>query len=279
MFNTTSILDCINSNDSENLENLENSHKIIYNNIYYPSLWTFDIDDLLCKRMIYDLLKKTYYSANIVEFVRNIGKLVNYNDDYGLIYASWRNNSNIMEVTSLNTILNKYIYRTDINEYGQCFTFAAVLCGILRHLNIPSRTVTCMNAMHDGDQDGNIKLTQQDVFQKFAQSPQTNNDDFIWNFHIWTECFLNGEWYSIDSSPVYKNIDGECIIGPSRVKYIKEKNYSNNNENYDTQIFANTVGNNSNNDNLNKYIKLYTYQKNDKIIDLTNTYKSDKIFL
>lgn len=270
MFNPKSKLDCINSNDSKNLGNL---HKIIYNNINNTTLLTFDIDDLLCKRMIYDLLKKTYYTTNIVEFVRNVAKIVNYDDDYGIIFANWKNNSNIIKDTSLKTILNKYIYRTDINEYGQCFTFAAVLCGILRHFNIPSRTVTCMNAFHDGDQDGNIKQTQQDVFVKFAQSPQTNKDDFLWNFHVWTECFLNGEWYSIDSSPVYTNIVGECVIGPSKVKYIKENIYLNDDYNYDTIIFGNTVGNNSNNYNLNKYIKLYTCQNN-KIIDLTNTYKS-----
>jgi transglutaminase-like putative cysteine protease len=33
----------------------------------------------------------------------------------------------------------------------------------------------------------------------------------MWNFHVWVECFINGNWYCIDSSPVYRNNKNEEV--------------------------------------------------------------------
>ena len=276
IFNPYSNKDAIKYYDKIN-NYLLSTHKIIHGNPEAPELWTFDVNNLLCKRVIYDLLKKASYASNIVEYVREIGKLINYNGNYGLICANWKKGAKIIKDKSLSNILYNYINRKIINEYGQCFIFSAVLCGIFRHLNIPSRTVTCLNALHDGDQDGNI-TNKFGSFKNFVEQPQTCKEDFVWNYHIWTECFIEEEWYCIDSSPIYKNENGDCVIGPAKVNSIKfGTNLNDNNNNFDVKLFSNTVGNGTNNVNLNKKIKILTYN-NDVIIDLTNNYKIDKSY-
>ena len=272
VFNTTSSNDYINAKDIDLKELLSNEHNIILNSLNSLVKWNFNINNKLCMRIIFDILECIPHTNNISKFVREIGKIVNYNDDYGIICGNWNSNINLIQNKSLYEVLQIYSNKSDKPIYGQCFTFAAVLCGILRHLNIPSRCVTCFNAIHNGDLDGNIEILQ-GPFDRFCKNPSNNKDDFIWNFHVWTECFINGSWYAIDSSPVYTNELNECIIGPAKIFNIKNNLYLDIN-NYDTKVFSATVANidNIDNKNNNNNINIYTCDNN-KNINITKNYK------
>ena len=271
VYNTSINKDYINAKDIDLKELLSNEHKIILGSLNNIVKWNFNLDNKLCMRIIFDLLECIPYTNNIYKFVREIGKLVNYNDDYGIICGNWNSNISLIENKSLYDILQIYSNKFDDKPlFGQCFTFAAVLCGILRHINIPSRCVTCFNAIHNGDLDGNIEELQ-GGFQRFCNNPATNKDDFVWNFHVWVECFINGSWYAIDSSPVYTNDINECIIGPAKLFNIKNNLYNDDNC-YDSKVFSATVDNINKNNNKNKNISIYTNYKN-KIIDITKNYK------
>jgi len=264
-YNCESDKDDINAKNIDLKDLLSNNHKIILgskSNI----IWDFNIDNLISLRLIYDIIECIPHTSDIFKFIREIGKLINYNDDYGIVYGCWKNNIQLNNNRSLFEILQNFCNFRNKLIYGQCFTFAAILCGIFRNINIPSRCVTCYNACHDGDNDGNI-CQKEGNFERFTKNPDNNKDDFIWNFHIWTECFIKGKWYAIDSSPVYRNKDNECIIGPSNINNIKNNNFK---DNYDVNIFSSTV------DNINnkyKNINIYTYNNN-KLINITKNYKN-----
>jgi len=231
-------------------------------------IWNFDIDNLISLRLIYDILGCIPQTNNITRFIREIGKLVNYNDDYGIISGCWKKNVKLNNNRSLFDVL-QILFNTRNNIiYGQCFTFAAVLCGILRNINIPSRCITCYNACHDGNIDGDI-TQKQGNFDRFIDNPDKNTDDFRWNFHVWVECYIKGKWYAIDSSPVYRNELNECIIGPSCIDNIKNNNYLDT-DNYDVNVFSSTV------DNIkHKFNNIYilTYYKN-KLTNITKNYRN-----
>ena len=277
VYNTTSDKDNINANttgtfgDLDIKELLSNEHKIILGSLNNIVNWNFNINNKLCMRIIFDLLECIPHTNNIYKFVREIGKLVNYNDDYGIICGNWNSNISLIKNKSLYDIL--LIYSNKLEDkplFGQCFTFAAVLCGILRHINIPSRCITCFNAIHNGDLDGNIEELQ-GGFQRFCKNPSKNKDDFVWNFHVWVECFINGSWYAIDSSPVYTNEIDECIIGPAKLFDIKNNFYDDNNS-FDVKVFSATVDNINIDKDNKRNISIYTNYKN-KIIDITKNYK------
>ena len=70
-------------------------------------------------------------------------------------------------------------------KWGQCWVFAAVFTSIMRCLGFCTRTVIGMNSGLDVDLDGKVM----------------GGDEFVWNFHVWAEVFVNGEWHCIDPTP------------------------------------------------------------------------------
>ena len=120
-------------------------------------------------------------------------------------------------------------------RYGQCWVFAGLLTSLLRASGIPARTVTNYNSHHDRGltDDGNAVLRQYDNIRQ--------NDESIWNFHVWSEAWLArpdlgqpANWNALDAtpqepSPLAPSNPFQC--GPAYVPYIKANRRT---ENFDT---------------------------------------------
>jgi hypothetical protein len=74
---------------------------------------------------------------------------------------------------------------TGVRPFGQCMTFSAMLCGLVRSIGIPNRMVTNINDIAKLDAAGKPKQW--------------------WNFHAWNEAWLNevtpNDWSGHDSTP------------------------------------------------------------------------------
>ena len=133
-------------------------------------------------------------------------------------------------------ILKEYLTNAHSVRYGQCWAFSGILCSLLRGIGIPARPVTNYNSAHEINPLTDTGDLQVDFFLDQNGNPiEEKNKDFIWNFHTWTEAWLNrtdladsipsGQkvslvgWQAIDATP---QESGRSIIGPASVSAIKE---------------------------------------------------------
>ncbi|XP_045194819.2 hemocyte protein-glutamine gamma-glutamyltransferase-like [Mercenaria mercenaria] len=158
-----------------------------------------------------------------VRVSRAISKIVNSNDDKGVITGSWsgnyRNGTAPLAWVGSVSILRQYMKSKMPVKYGQCFVFAGVVTTLCRALGIPCRTVTNFSSAHDTD--GSVTV---DVhWDALGNSELTSlNTDSIWNFHVWNDAWMkrkdlppgNDGWQVLDSTP-QETSDGEFRCGPA----------------------------------------------------------------
>ncbi|KAE8575525.1 hypothetical protein XENTR_v10003864 [Xenopus tropicalis] len=208
----------------------------------------------------------------------------NWSDDYinGASPSSWNGSMNILK--------SWYYSKFKPVKYGQCWVYAGMLCTVLRSLGIPTRVITHFNS----GQDKNANLFI-DLQYKSQGSRQNDQEDQLWNFHVWNEAYFkrrdlgksyNG-WQVIDSTPL-KRSDGVYQCGPAPLTAIKEGDI---NLNYDVKyMFASVnadvacwiyyrngtkkqVSNNAK--ETGKFISTKAIGSNDRV-DVTNNYKYAK---
>ncbi|XP_037351133.1 protein-glutamine gamma-glutamyltransferase 2 isoform X2 [Talpa occidentalis] len=166
---------------------------------------------------------------NPVYVGRVVSRMVNCNDDQGVLLGRWDNNygdgvSPMFWIGSVDILRRWKTYSCQRVKYGQCWVFAAVACTVLRCLGIPTRVVTNYNSAHD--QNSNLLI---EYFRNESGEVQGDKSEMIWNFHCWVESWMTRPdlkpgydgWQALDPTPQEKS-EGTYCCGPVPVRAIKE---------------------------------------------------------
>ncbi|KAH6920805.1 hypothetical protein HPB50_028210 [Hyalomma asiaticum] len=157
---------------------------------------------------------------------RKLASGVNAPDNNGVVQGKWEppftNGVHPYAWSSSTAILNQYIEMGgNAVNYGQCFTFAAVLNTLLRAMGIPSRVVTNFPSAHtsNGGQVLDIK------FLNDGSKPRVSGS--IWNYHVWNEGWMRRPdlpagydgWQVLDGTPQSPSIQSQLYeTGPFPVR-------------------------------------------------------------
>lgn len=171
-----------------------------------------------------------------IKVTRMISKMVNSNDDDGILTGRWDGNYEDGTAPSAWTgsvpILQEYLDTETSVNYGQCWVFSGVVTTICRALGIPSRVVSNLVSAHDA----NATLTVDKYFN--ANDEELNYDpnnemgeDSIWNYHVWNDVYMArpdlppgyGGWQAIDATP-QETSEGFYQCGPSSLEAIRKGN-------------------------------------------------------
>lgn len=168
---------------------------------------------------------------------RAISKMVNSNDDNGVIVGRWdgkyQDGTPPSQWAGSIKIMEEYVRRGRPVMYGQCWVFAGVTTTVCRALGLPSRPVTNLNSAHDTD----VSLTIDEYIDakgdKITTSRRTGSiplglNDSIWNFHVWNDVWMDrpdlppgyGGWQAIDATP-QETSDGVYQCGPASHEAIR----------------------------------------------------------
>ncbi len=133
--------------------------------------------------------------ANPIKVVRAVAALVNSHDDNGLLVGNWSGNYNDgnapWQWTGSAPIFEQYLRSNgEPIKFGQCWVFAGSTTTMCRALGIPARTITNFVSAHDTDDS----LTVDKFFTKEGEPISDVNSDSIWNFHVWTDCWMSRYW-------------------------------------------------------------------------------------
>nr|CCQ25772.1 transglutaminase [Macrobrachium rosenbergii] len=172
-----------------------------------------------------------------IRVARAISRIVNSNDDNGVIMGRWDGNyedgSPPTKWTGSIAILEQYVSTQKPVRYGQCWVFAAVVNTVCRAIGLPARVVTNLNSAHDT----NGSLTIDEYFDKDGEEYRYNftgpnpegERDSIWNFHVWNDVWMArpdlpdgyGGWQVIDATP-QETSDGVYQCGPASHEAIRQ---------------------------------------------------------
>ncbi|XP_042874693.1 hemocyte protein-glutamine gamma-glutamyltransferase-like [Penaeus japonicus] len=172
-----------------------------------------------------------------VRVSRALSKMVNSNDDSGLLVGKWDGEyedgrAPAKWIGSIE-IMETYLRTRQSVKYGQCWVFAACLNTICRALGMPCRVVTNFASAHDT----NISLSIDEYFDEDGDKIEENDRyadpagirDSIWNFHVWNDVWMSrpdlpdgfGGWQVIDATP-QETSDGSYQCGPASHEAIKQ---------------------------------------------------------
>ncbi|KAJ8949950.1 hypothetical protein NQ318_002357 [Aromia moschata] len=130
-----------------------------------------------------------------IKVTRMISKMVNSNDDDGILVGRWDGDYADGTAPSAWTgsvpILQEYLDNESSVSYGQCWVFSGVVTTLCRALGIPSRVVSNIVSAHDA----NATLTVDKYFDANNEelSYDPNNEmgmDSIWNYHVWNDVYM-----------------------------------------------------------------------------------------
>nr|XP_033770650.1 protein-glutamine gamma-glutamyltransferase 5-like [Geotrypetes seraphini] len=232
------------ADDKQRDEYVLNEYGFVYQgneNRINPCAWNFgqfeeDILDICLKLLdknlnfTQDAFKDMARRNDPVYVSRVVCAMINCNDDAGVLEGNWSGKfDNGVSPSVWNgsvTILRDW-YAKDCQpvRYGQCWVYAAVMCTVMRCLGIPSRVITNFNSAHDS----NANLFIENFIDNTGKKIQGISRDSIWNFHVWTECWMErrdlppnyGGWQVLDPTPQERS-NGIFCCGPASVKAIKE---------------------------------------------------------
>ncbi|XP_071951655.1 protein-glutamine gamma-glutamyltransferase K-like [Antedon mediterranea] len=166
--------------------------------------------------------------SNVVEVTRAMSAMVNSQDDDGVLVGNW--SGDYEDGTSPTTwngsvaILEEYMKTGQSVKYGQCWVFGSVFTTLMRALGVPTRTTTNFGSAHDTD----ANLTLDYHYDDNGDPLEDLNDDSIWNFHVWNDCWMAradlpdgyGGWQAVDATP-QETSAGIYRMGPSSLTAIK----------------------------------------------------------
>ncbi|XP_071792486.1 protein-glutamine gamma-glutamyltransferase K-like [Asterias amurensis] len=221
--------------DKELEEYVLNEQGLIwYGNSAQPASrpWGFNqFEEKVFEAVMY-LLKKHVKEGALgspVLVARTMSAAVNFQDDNGVLSGKWGGDysphTRPTKWTGSQAILEKHLESKAPVRYGQCWVFSGVLTTVLRCLGIPSRSVTNYSSAHDTDSS----LTIDKHFSPDGTPADFYNNDSVWNFHVWNECWMTrpdlpagfGGWQAVDATP-QETSEGIFCTGPCSVKAIKD---------------------------------------------------------
>nr|XP_023026500.1 hemocyte protein-glutamine gamma-glutamyltransferase-like [Leptinotarsa decemlineata] len=169
-----------------------------------------------------------------IRLTRTISKMVNSNDDDGILVGRWDGMYDDGTAPSAWTgsvpILQEYLDTGSPVSYGQCWVFSGVVTTICRALGIPSRVVSNLVSAHDANATLTIDKYFSESNEELGYDPKNEwGEDSIWNYHVWNDVYMArhdlppgyGGWQAIDATP-QETSDGFYQCGPSSLEAIKK---------------------------------------------------------
>uniref|UniRef100_A0A8C4NGW0 protein-glutamine gamma-glutamyltransferase n=1 Tax=Eptatretus burgeri TaxID=7764 RepID=A0A8C4NGW0_EPTBU len=166
--------------------------------------------------------------SNPISVTRVVSAMINSQDDSGVLVGNWSGDyeggtSPIAWNGSVEILRQYYGTRRSV-RYGQCWVFSAVVTTVMRCLGIPCRSISNFESAHDTDSS----LTIDAYFDENDKPMENLNEDSIWNFHVWNDCWMErpdlprgfGGWQAIDATPQETSI-GMYRCGPTSLNAIK----------------------------------------------------------
>ncbi|RZC42409.1 hemocyte protein-glutamine gamma-glutamyltransferase [Asbolus verrucosus] len=168
-----------------------------------------------------------------IKVTRTISKLVNSNDDDGILVGRWDGEYDDGTAPSAWTgsvpILQEFLDTQTSVSYGQCWVFSGVVTTICRALGIPSRVVSNLVSAHDAN--ATLTIDKYYTLENEEMSYDPNNpmgEDSVWNYHVWNDVWMArpdlpqgyGGWQAIDATP-QETSSNYYQCGPSSLEAIK----------------------------------------------------------
>ncbi|XP_015604650.1 hemocyte protein-glutamine gamma-glutamyltransferase [Cephus cinctus] len=169
-----------------------------------------------------------------IKMARAISRIVNSNDDKGVLTGRWDGNyedgTAPSEWTGSVPILEQFLKTENEVQYGQCWVFAGVVTTVCRALGLPSRVISNLVSAHDANASLSIDRYYNMDNEELDYDPENfMGEDSIWNYHVWNDVWMArpdlpkgyGGWQAIDATP-QETSDGFYQCGPTSVEAIKE---------------------------------------------------------
>ncbi|GBP35766.1 Hemocyte protein-glutamine gamma-glutamyltransferase [Eumeta japonica] len=169
-----------------------------------------------------------------VKVARAISRIVNSNDDGGVLIGRWdgqyEDGTSPFEWTGSVDILDQYLKSRAPVSYGQCWVFAGVVTTVCRALGIPSRVVSNFVSAHDANSSLTIDKYYTETMEELKYDPSNpERADSVWNFHVWNDVWMArpdlprgyGGWQAIDATPQEASA-GMYQCGPAPLEAIKQ---------------------------------------------------------
>ncbi|XP_072942893.1 hemocyte protein-glutamine gamma-glutamyltransferase-like [Epargyreus clarus] len=169
-----------------------------------------------------------------VKVSRVISRIVNSNDDGGVLVGRWdgeyEDGTAPSEWTGSVDILAQYLETQQEVPYGQCWVFAGVVTTVCRALGIPSRVVSNLVSAHDANSSLTVDKYYTETMEELNFDPNNpDGADSIWNYHVWNDVWMArpdlppgyGGWQAIDATPQEKSA-GMYQCGPAPLEAIKQ---------------------------------------------------------
>ncbi|XP_071450028.1 hemocyte protein-glutamine gamma-glutamyltransferase-like [Hetaerina americana] len=171
--------------------------------------------------------------GNPIKLVRAISKIVNSNDDLGVLMGRWDGEYGDGTAPSAWTgsvpILEQYLRTKKEVLYGQCWVFSGVVTTVCRALGIPSRVVSNLVSAHDANASLTVDKYYNAAMEEIEDDPNNPmGEDSIWNYHVWNDVWMArpdlpkgyGGWQAIDATP-QETSDGFYQCGPASLEAVK----------------------------------------------------------
>ncbi|PBC33779.1 Hemocyte protein-glutamine gamma-glutamyltransferase [Apis cerana cerana] len=200
--------------------------------------WIFGQFDAYVLKACQLLLERSGIKANSrgdpIQMCRAISRIVNSNDDKGVVTGRWdgdyQDGTAPAAWTGSVPILEQFLETGESVKYGQCWVFAGVVTTVCRALGIPSRVVSNLVSAHDANASLSVDRYYSKDNEELEYDPNNlEGEDSIWNYHVWNDVWMArpdlpkgyGGWQAIDSTPQEPS-EGVYQCGPASVEAIKQ---------------------------------------------------------
>ncbi|XP_003707216.3 hemocyte protein-glutamine gamma-glutamyltransferase-like isoform X1 [Megachile rotundata] len=169
-----------------------------------------------------------------IRMCRAISRIVNSNDDRGVITGRWDGEYGDGTAPAAWTgsvpILEQFLETGESVKYGQCWVFAGTVTTICRALGIPSRVVSNLVSAHDANASLSVDRYYDRNNEELEYDPNNfDGEDSIWNYHVWNDVWMArpdlpkgyGGWQAIDATPQEPS-EGVYQCGPASVEAIRQ---------------------------------------------------------